>query len=158
MRIVADENLAYRMIKALRNEGFEVLSIEEDTPSIPDDNVLSVAVKEDALLITEDKDFGDLVMLHKLPHRGILLIRLAGVETDEKVIRTLEVIRTYGEELQGSFTVLDARRVRLRKKIAYSQVFDYKKSVRRLWLLDAFLMLNYHFTLLFLKWTLKIAK
>jgi predicted nuclease of predicted toxin-antitoxin system len=116
MRIVADENLAYRMIKALRNEGFEVLSIEEDTPSIPDDNVLSVAVKEDALLITEDKDFGDLVMLHKLPHRGILLIRLAGVETDEKVIRTLEVIRTYGEELQGSFTVLDACRVRLRKK------------------------------------------
>jgi hypothetical protein len=38
------------------------------------------------------------------------------VETDEKVIRTLEVIRTYGEELQGSFTVLDACRVRLRKK------------------------------------------
>jgi predicted nuclease of predicted toxin-antitoxin system len=116
MRIVADENLAYRMIKALRQEGFEVISIEEDAPSIPDDNVLSVAVKEDALLITEDKDFGDLVMRHKLPHRGILLIRLAGVETDEKVIRTLDVIRTYGEELQSSFTVLDARRVRLRKK------------------------------------------
>jgi hypothetical protein len=35
MRIVADENLAYRMIKALRTEGFEVLSIEEDAPSIP---------------------------------------------------------------------------------------------------------------------------
>jgi predicted nuclease of predicted toxin-antitoxin system len=116
MRIVADENLAYRMIKALRNEGFEVLSIEENTPSIPDDNVLSVAVKEDALLITEDKDFGDLVMLHKLPHRGILLLRLAGMETDEKVVRTLEVIRTYGEELKHSFTVVDARKVRLRKK------------------------------------------
>ena len=116
MRIVADENLAYRMIKALRNEGFEVLSIEEDTPSIPDDNVLSVAVKEDALLITEDKDFGDLVMLHKLPHRGILLLRLAGMETDEKVARTLEVIRIYGEELKDSFTVVDARKVRLRKK------------------------------------------
>jgi predicted nuclease of predicted toxin-antitoxin system len=116
MRIVADENLAYRMIKALRNEGFEVLSIEEDTPSIPDDNVLSVAVKEDALLITEDKDFGDLVMLHKLPHRGILLLRLSGMDTDEKVVRTLEVIRAYGEELKDSFTVVDARRVRLRKK------------------------------------------
>lgn len=116
MRIVADENLAYRMIKALRNEGFDVLSIEEDAPSIPDNNVLSVAVKEDALLITEDKDFGDLVMLHKLPHRGILLLRLAGMDTDEKVVRTLEVIRTYGEELKDSFTVLDAKRVRIRKK------------------------------------------
>ncbi len=116
MRIVADENLAYRMIKALRNEGFDVLSIEEDYPSIPDSNVLSVAVKEDALLITEDKDLGDLVMLHKLPHRGILLLRLAGMETDEKVIRTLEVIKTYGEELKDSFTVVDTKRVRLRKK------------------------------------------
>ena len=116
MKIVADENLAYRMIKALRNEGFEVLSIEEDAPSIPDNNVLSVAVKENALLITEDKDFGDLVMLNKLPHRGILLLRFAGMETDEKVIRTLDVIRTYGEELTDSFTVVDAKRVRIRKK------------------------------------------
>jgi predicted nuclease of predicted toxin-antitoxin system len=116
MRIVADENLAYRMIKALRNEGFDVLSIEEDAPSIPDNNVLNVAVNRNALLITEDKDFGDLVMLHKLPHRGILLLRLAGMGTDEKVIRTLEVIRTYGEELQDTFTVVDSRRVRLRKK------------------------------------------
>ncbi len=116
MRIVADENLAYRMVKALRNEGFEVFSIEEDMPSIPDYNVLSLSVKEDALLITEDKDFGDLVMRHKLPHRGILLLRLAGIETDEKITRTLDVIRTYGEELKDSFTVLDIRSVRLRKK------------------------------------------
>jgi predicted nuclease of predicted toxin-antitoxin system len=116
MRIVADENLAYRMIKALRNKGFEVISIEEDTPSIPDNNVLSVAVKENALLITEDKDFGDLVMLHKLPHKGILLLRLSGMETDEKVIRTLDVIQTYGEELKDSFTVVDAKKVRIRKK------------------------------------------
>jgi predicted nuclease of predicted toxin-antitoxin system len=116
MKIVADENLAYRMIKALRNEGFEVISIEEDTPSIPDNNVLSVAVKENALLITEDKDFGDLVMLHKLPHKGILLLRLSGMETDEKVIRTLDVIETYREELKDSFTVVDAKKVRIRKK------------------------------------------
>ena len=116
MRIVADENLAYRMIKALRVEGFDVLSIEEDAPSIPDNNVLSVAVKQDALLITEDKDFGDLVMLHKLPHRGILLLRLAGMGTDEKVRRTLDVIRQYGDELKDSFTVIDVKRVRIRKK------------------------------------------
>ena len=116
MRIVADENLAYRMIKALRAEGFEVLSIKEDAPSIPDNNVLSVAVKEDALLITEDKDFGDLVMLHKLPHKGILLLRFAGMETHEKVARTLDVIQLYGDELTNSFTVVDAKRVRIRKK------------------------------------------
>jgi predicted nuclease of predicted toxin-antitoxin system len=121
MRIVADENLAYRMIKALRNEGFEVISIEEDMPSIPDNNVLSIAVKEEALLITEDKDFGELVMHHKLEHRGILLVRLAGMETEEKIIRTLEVVRTYGKELQESFTVLDSRRVRLRKKMPLSK-------------------------------------
>jgi predicted nuclease of predicted toxin-antitoxin system len=114
------------MIKALRNEGFEVLSIEEDAPSIPDNNVLNVAVKRDALLITEDKDFGDLVMLHKLPHKGILLIRLAGMETDEKVVRTLEVLRTYGEELMNSFTVLDARRVRLRKN-SFSMFIHFER-------------------------------
>lgn len=94
MRIVADENLAYRLVKALRNEGLEVISIEEDVPSIPDNNVLSIAMEANALLITEDKDFENLVMLHKLQHRGILLLRLSGIETDEKLahLKLLELM------------------------------------------------------------------
>lgn len=66
MKIVADENVAYRVIKALRIKGFEVISISEDNPSITDDNVLQYAYEQKAILLTEDSDFGELIFHKKL--------------------------------------------------------------------------------------------
>lgn len=85
LKIVADENVAYRVIKALRIKGFEVISISEDNPSITDDNVLQYAYEQKAILLTEDSDFGELIFRKKAPHVGVLYVRLAGVAIDEKI-------------------------------------------------------------------------
>lgn len=61
MKIVADENVAYRIIKSLRLRGYEIISISEDKPSIPDNNVLHFANEQNAILLTEDSDLGELV-------------------------------------------------------------------------------------------------
>ena len=57
-QIVADESVDFRVVIRLREIGLIVYSIAEETPSITDSNVLSVAFSNKALLITEDKDFG----------------------------------------------------------------------------------------------------
>ena len=60
MIILADENIDYPIIKLLRIEGFVVFSVFEENPSINDQSVLAIANQLNAILLTNDKDFGDL--------------------------------------------------------------------------------------------------
>jgi predicted nuclease of predicted toxin-antitoxin system len=60
-KFLADESVDFRMVTHLREKGFEVQAILENHPGVSDDEVLQIAHESDAILITEDKDFGDLV-------------------------------------------------------------------------------------------------
>lgn len=117
MKIVADESVDFRIVKALRTEGHEVWAVVEEDPSITDKEVLSIAVDQNALLLTEDKDFGELVIRLRLPHRGILLIRLGGFQIDIRIELVLRAIRENLADLPNNFAVLDGRRLRIRPKI-----------------------------------------
>ena len=72
-QIVADESVDFRIISGLRQVGLNVLAIIELQPSITDNTVLNIACENEALLLTEDKDFGELVFRLRLPHRGVLV-------------------------------------------------------------------------------------
>jgi predicted nuclease of predicted toxin-antitoxin system len=69
MDIVADESVDYAIIQALREIGFTVYAILEKSPGITDSEVLALANKLSCLLLTEDKDFGELT--HKLNKKHI---------------------------------------------------------------------------------------
>jgi hypothetical protein len=69
-QIVADERVDFRIVLQLREIGLTVYAIVEQEPSISDEKVLAIANENEALLITEDKDFGELVFRLRLPHRG----------------------------------------------------------------------------------------
>ena len=71
-QVIADESVDFRIVIQLRNIGITVYSIVEEIPSITDKSVLLFAFEKNALLITEDKDFGELVFRLQLPHHGIL--------------------------------------------------------------------------------------
>ena len=100
MRFVADENMYFGVVKALRELGFDVYSIAESNFSIIDAAVLKIAYETNAILLTQDKDFGELIYRFKLPNCGVILLRLQPelgiVEVKRKV---LEVISNHGEEL-----------------------------------------------------------
>jgi predicted nuclease of predicted toxin-antitoxin system len=61
LSFVADENFDFAVVRQLRTKGFTVLAIAESFSSIPDTQVLQIAVDRKAILLTEDKDFGELV-------------------------------------------------------------------------------------------------
>jgi predicted nuclease of predicted toxin-antitoxin system len=111
--IVADESVDFRIITALRNIGLKVFAICEEARAVSDEVVLSIATDRDALLITEDKDFGELVFRLQLPHKGILLIRIEYEK--EKISRIVEMIQKNYSALYERFSVINESKLRIRE-------------------------------------------
>jgi len=79
LAFVADENIPALLIEALRAIGCSVVSISETRPRIPDSAVLAEAFARGAILLTADKDFGELVFLQQESLVGVVLLRLHGL-------------------------------------------------------------------------------
>ena len=115
MKIVADESVDYGIITELRNSGYEILSIEDSYKGIDDEEVLSVSLKQKSLLLTEDKDFGELVYRLNKAHIGIILIRLSGLELELKNEIILKSLKENLNIMNNSFSVISANQTRIRK-------------------------------------------
>ena len=87
MRFLADENVSRLVIERLRADGFEVISIGESRSDATDKDVLEAADAEGCILITEDRDFGELVIRQRLGVRGMLLLELDRVSNARKLRR-----------------------------------------------------------------------
>ena len=90
----------------------EVASIQEGSPGIPDEEVLRRSVEEDRILITRDKDFGELVFKEQQPHVGIVLLRLTEDDPATTTAAILDLLEFHRHRLAGNFTVTTGRRVR----------------------------------------------
>lgn len=117
LSFLADESCDFSIIRALRSVGYSVKAIAEIFPSLPDEAVLELAVTENRLLITENKDFGEWIFAHQHAMTGVLLIRYPASTRSSMGAAVIDLIGGHAPELDGSFTVLEPRRARIRKKI-----------------------------------------
>jgi predicted nuclease of predicted toxin-antitoxin system len=83
---------------------------------ISDDTVLDLANKESSLLITADKDFGEMVFRKRLIMHGIVLIRLAGITPLHKAEIVSSTINKYKSQLQHAFSVITPGAIRIRQR------------------------------------------
>ena len=67
------------------------------------------------MLVTEDKDFGELVYRRGLSHAGVVLVRLEGLDNAAKAEVVSQVVRDNAAELPGAFAVVSHDSVRLRR-------------------------------------------
>jgi predicted nuclease of predicted toxin-antitoxin system len=118
MKFVADENFSARIITRLRVEGHEVISVALTTPSAPDSSILDTAFAEQAIVITEDKDFGELVYRDRKPHCGVILVRLDGYDVVAKGDLLLKALVAQGENIPGAYCVLSSNGLRIRPMLA----------------------------------------
>lgn len=116
MNFVADEGIDKQIVEQLRNNGHDVLYIAEISPSIPDEDVLDFAIKNEAVLLTADKDFGELIYRQRRFSLGVVLIRLAGIASARKGEIVNDAVRNYGSEFLNGFTVISHGLIRIRKK------------------------------------------
>jgi len=115
MKLVADEGVDKSIVDYLRSQGHEIIYILERSPGITDEEVLAVALKEKAILLTMDTDFGELVFRLKESTFGVLLLRLAGLPKEKKQAIAASVIRLHKDEIKGSFSVVTRDSIRIRK-------------------------------------------
>lgn len=78
MNFVADEGVDSPIVEQLRQAGHTVLAIAETSPGVNDETVLESAQSQQAILITGDRDFGELAYRLRRVHFGIILVRLGG--------------------------------------------------------------------------------
>ncbi len=114
MNLAADECCDALLVDGLRRDGHDVLYVKETAPGTGDDTVLRRASGEQRILLTEDKDFGELVVRLKLPAYGIVLLRMNPADSAAKLARLRYLLLRHGHRLPGSFVVLDAKKVRFR--------------------------------------------
>ena len=117
MRFLADECCDTGLVASLREDGHDVLYVLERKPGVSDDEVLLEAYNEERIMLTEDKDFGELVYRLKKPSKGIILIRIEAKERHMKWPRLKKLIENYEERLPSHFVVIDTQKFRFRPLI-----------------------------------------
>jgi predicted nuclease of predicted toxin-antitoxin system len=115
MKWLLDESAEYRIGQWLKAQGHDVTAIAQDYPhALPDSQVLEIAVKEQRVLITNDRDFGELIFREHLPHSGVIYFKLGLASTAEEKIRWLQhILVRYADKLHR-FIVVTRRGVRVR--------------------------------------------
>lgn len=114
MKFLADECCDAALVDALRGDGHDVLYAVESLRGATDEVVLTRAFSESRILLTEDKDFGELVYRLRRPAHGIVLLRFDVADRALKIPRLRDLLKRRGERLPGAFVVLEVDRVRIR--------------------------------------------
>lgn len=113
--ILADENVDYRIVKNLRNEGFKVISILEDYRGLSDKKILELSRNQRALLLTEDKDFGEWIFAHKEQSIGVIFLRYKSDEVKEISKSLINILLKYTDSLYHKFAVVRVNKIRIRE-------------------------------------------
>ena len=73
--IVFDENVENYWIQLIKNKGYQYISIRDNNAGITYKEVVEIVKKHKGLLITEDKDFGELIFSHGIDGLSVLFMR-----------------------------------------------------------------------------------
>lgn len=114
MRFLADECCDTALVNALRDDGHDVLYAVESLRGGTDDDLLARALSESRVVLTEDKDFGELVYRLRRPAYGIVLLRFDVADRALKVPRLRDLLQHQATRLAGAFVVLESDKVRVR--------------------------------------------
>lgn len=112
---IVDESVDYPLVPYLRSKGYRVIAIAEDFPSLDDKEILDKAYQQESIVITNDKDFGELIFRHNLKSKGVILLRLHDQSSTAKINTMKALLEKYQDRFYGSFIVASPFGIRIRK-------------------------------------------
>lgn len=112
MRFLVDECTGPAVGHWLRSQGFEVFSVFEEARGLSDDAVLSKALDENWILVTNDRDFGTKVFRERRRHRGVVFLRLEDERAANKIATLQRLLEEHGNLLADHFVVVSEKQVR----------------------------------------------
>jgi predicted nuclease of predicted toxin-antitoxin system len=113
MKLLADESCDFAVVGALREAGHDIASIAEGHAGITDHEVMAVAAREGRTVITEDKDFGQLLFAGERRVVGCVLLRYPSAARSSMGLDVVKLVELLGDRLAGSFVTAEPGRVRL---------------------------------------------
>ena len=113
MLFLADGSCDFVIVRALRAAGYDVKAVSDIAPGVPDEEVINLAVRESRALLTEDKDFGQLVYASAAESPGVMLIRFPANTRKNIATIVVEFIERNTEKIKGHFIVVQPGRIRI---------------------------------------------
>ena len=114
MRILADENVGGTIVRWLRAQQVDVAWVVEGGRGAADGDVLAQAHREGRVLLTFDRDYGELVFRYGLRCAGVLLVRLDDIPQAERFDRFRKIWPAVAPDVENHFVVVARKRVRVR--------------------------------------------
>ena len=114
MRFIANENFPLLSVKRLRHAGYDIAAVVEETPGAEDEDILLWANREQRIILTFDRDYGELIYKMKLPSPGgVVYFRFNPSNPDEPAYCILQLL-SKGIMFENKFTVVERDRLRQR--------------------------------------------
>ncbi|RUR72971.1 DUF5615 family PIN-like protein [Chlorogloeopsis fritschii PCC 9212] len=115
MRFLANENFPRKSVIYLRTAGYDVAYGSEDAPGAEDAEVLARAVREKRVILTFDRDYGELIYRMRMPVPvGVVYFRYFPASPEEPAVELLRILSIEGLSLEGNFTVIETTHIRQR--------------------------------------------
>ena len=113
MRFLVDECSGPKVAQWLKNLNHVVISAYEEFKGYEDEALLKIAYENNCILITNDKDFGELIYRQNFPHHGIILLRLDDERPVNKIKILSKIIEKYASSLENHFIVATEKMIRI---------------------------------------------
>lgn len=113
MRFMVDECTGPWVAKWLEEQGHEVFSVYDGARGAVDREIIKMAHEGQYILITNDKDFGELVFRFSFAHKGIVLLRLENERFNNKIGVLQKLLDLHADKLDKNFTVVTEKNVKI---------------------------------------------
>ncbi|HLB59057.1 MAG TPA: DUF5615 family PIN-like protein [Bdellovibrionota bacterium] len=115
MKFLADECCDFSVVKALRESGYDVAVMSEISKGALDKKVLEISLEEQRILITEDKDFGELVYAYQRRSIGVILLRFPSGGRAILSKALMQLLEKNHDSIKGKFVVIQPGKIRVTK-------------------------------------------
>jgi len=113
MRFIVDECTGPAVARWLQSQHHDVFSVYEQARGLDDEDILQRAIVDNRILITNDKDFGEMIFREEKAHKGVVLLRLDSERAANKIRVLEQLLDRYAEQLAGNFIVATETTVRI---------------------------------------------
>src|SRR3989338_1025696 len=113
MRLLVDESTGKRLATLPADAGHDVVFAGDVMHAALDEDVLATAEKEGRILVSDDKDFGELIVRLRKPAAGFILIRTASTNPEKRFVTLAKILQEL--DVDGKLVVVKEGRIRIRK-------------------------------------------
>jgi len=115
LKFLVDVGVGKAVELFLKGQGYDTKTVRAIDPQMPDEEIIRLSSKENRMIITMDKDFGELVYHYGIDHCGILLLRLEDATGSEKQEVVASILAKHSTDIVNRYCVFQNDKLRIRK-------------------------------------------